>query len=105
MKFKKFMPIFLIIVVFYFIYKNKKDKEYFASTSNGTLLQLRSRGYQDNSLTVGHSYYDASRGLKFRSYPRNGYGGQPMNNTHVGYPGGIYPLNYNMVNHKESAWL
>ena len=106
MKFKKYMPILLLFVVLFFLYKNKKNNEHFASTSNGTLLQLRSKGYQDNSLTTNHSYYDASRGIKFRSYPRNGSGGNPMNNVHVGYPGhGFYPLNYNAVNHTEAAWL
>ena len=104
MKFKKFMPIFLIIVVFFFIYKNKKDTENFASTSNGTLLQLRAKGNQDSVLTSNHSFYDASRGYRFRSYPRNDYNSNQVMNTHVLFPGGYFPLNKYAVTVPENSW-
>ena len=99
----KFKPSFILvcIVILFLVLRCMKQKEHFASTSGGTLLQLRAKGFQDDTLTTNHNYFDFSRGYRRRGYPRNAPGNYRLN-THVGYPGhNFYPLNYNVVNSKE----
>ncbi len=92
--------ILVAIIILFLALRCFKQKEHFASTSGGTLLQLAAKGYQDSVLTVGHRYGDFNRGYRRRSGPRNNPYGSIIN-VHRGYMGGFYPLNYNVVNSKE----
>lgn len=101
---KNKLLIFILIILIVIILFKYKIIENFSSTSNGTLLQLKSKDYQDNNLTNNHNYYDSNRGYRYRSYPRNNKSENIMN-THVIYPGGYFPLSKHNVNTKSiNSW-
>ena len=82
--------ILVAIIILFLSLRCFKQKEHFASTSAGTLLQLSAKGAQDSVLTTGHRYNDYNKGYRTRA---GNYNHGSHLNTDIVHPGGFFPLN------------